>query len=497
MTRIVKKLLPLLLLACLGTLAASPLSEEFEQRVRATKSAEEGLVVINEYAQKMTDLEDLRVLQNYWMRADKGASQQHFADLHDQQPDSPVYHYLWLRGSESLLQQLRGGRQLTSRFPDFYWGYRLFSSTYSQALLDNDAPADLQQDIRDNLDKDLKLLKKGLKSFGDDSYLLLALYHLHNTKEDYNEAEKALLRLRDPQAIEMNFQIVLDFITKTKRSRAFEALYPQLLSLAISEGKVKSADSLYIYQQNYLYALSLTEEWGRMHAYLDRWPQLKEDDDTLPLRVDMHLGLGQLDTALNLLEGAMARDVLDVKEVEKDPKYEVLKSQPRYQEVMDNALRNWEQGREKRRQLALKSKISKPAPLWELPQADSTMVRLENQRGKIVVLDFWATWCKPCLKTMPLLDAWFKENAAPDLAVFSINTWQSPSDLPQVLEYVRESGYSMTLLLGNNELPKAYGFTGIPYICVIDKQGNIAYEQSGYRPDLPELLDFWLEDLRR
>ena len=85
MTRIVKKLLPLLLLACLGTLAASPLSEEFEQRVRATKSAEEGLVVINEYAQKMTDLEDLRVLQNYWMRADKGASQQHFADLHDQQ----------------------------------------------------------------------------------------------------------------------------------------------------------------------------------------------------------------------------------------------------------------------------------------------------------------------------------------------------------------------------------------------------------------------------
>jgi thioredoxin-related protein len=55
----------------------------------------------------------------------------------------------------------------------------------------------------------------------------------------------------------------------------------------------------------------------------------------------------------------------------------------------------------------------------------------------------------------------------------------------------------MTLLLGNSELPKAYGFTGIPYICVIDKQGNIAYEQSGYRPDLPELLDFWLEDLRR
>jgi len=114
-----------------------------------------------------------------------------------------------------------------------------------------------------------------------------------------------------------------------------------------------------------------------------------------------------------------------------------------------------------------------------------------------VVLDFWATWCKPCLKTMPLLDAWLKENAAPDLAVFSINTWQSPSDLPQVLEYIHDSGYSMTLLLGNSELPKAYGFTGIPYICVIDKQGNIAYEQSGYRPDLPELLDFWLEDLRR
>jgi len=55
----------------------------------------------------------------------------------------------------------------------------------------------------------------------------------------------------------------------------------------------------------------------------------------------------------------------------------------------------------------------------------------------------------------------------------------------------------MTLLIGNNDIPKAYGISGIPHICVLDKQGNIAYEHSGYTSDLPDLLNFWVEDLRR
>lgn len=485
-----------LLLFC-ATLAASPLSDEFETKIRQTKSEADGLPIIREYLPKMTELEDLRILQNYWMRADKAASQQYFSELHGKEPKSPVYHYLWLRGSENEYLQLVGGRDLIRESPDFYWGYRIFSSTYAQILLNEQATEEAKATIRDNQKADLALLQNSLKRFPNDAYVLLALFHHYNLEQDYPTAESYLIRLEDPSAIRVNYQYVLDFIAASKRSRAFEVLYPKVLSAAIAKGELPAADSLDSYQQSYLQALTLAEEWTKMQAWFEANPSAKEQDETIGARIAMHIGLKQYDTALNLLEGAMAKELTDVHRVLDDPRYEVLKSLPRWTEVIANAHINWQQGRALRKEKALAKKISKPAPLWELPDKDGNLVRLEDQRGKIVILDFWATWCKPCLKTMPLLDSWLKKNPGEDLRVFSINTWESQAASKDVISYMSKNGYTMSLLMGNNKIPKAYGFTGIPYICVLDKTGRIAYELNGYTQELPELLDFWVEDLRK
>lgn len=485
-----------LLLSC-AFLAASPLSDEFEARIRQTKAESEALPIIREYLPRMTDLEDLRILQNYWMRADKEASQQYFSELHGKEPKSPVYHYLWLRGSENEYLQLAGGRDLIRESPEFYWGYRIFSSTYSQILLNEEASEAARESIRANQKADVSLLKNSLKRFPNDAYLLLALFHHYNLEKDYATAESYLIQLQDPSAIRMNYKYVQEFIAASKRSRAFEVLYPPVLSAAIAKGELPAADSLATYQQTYLQALTLAEEWPKMQAWLEANPSLKEQDETIGMRIAMHIGLEQYDTALNLLEGALAKDLVDVHEVLDEPGYEALKSLPRWTEVIANAHINWQQGRAARKEKALAEKLSKPAPLWELPDKDGKLVKLEDQRGKIVILDFWATWCSPCLKTMPLLDSWLKKDPSDDLRVYSINTWESKASSADVIDYMSKNGYAMTLLLGNNDIPKAYGFTGIPYICVLDKSGRIAYELNGYTKDMPELLDFWVEDLRK
>ena len=102
-----RKHIPILLLLALASLlTATPLKDEFETRIRATETSATGLPIILEYSVKMTDLDDLRVLQNYWMQADPEGCRSHFAKLHEEDPQSPINHYLWLRNSDQPAQQI-------------------------------------------------------------------------------------------------------------------------------------------------------------------------------------------------------------------------------------------------------------------------------------------------------------------------------------------------------------------------------------------------------
>lgn len=480
-----------------GALTASPLKDEFETRVQAAPSAEDARPIIQEYLLKMSDMDDLRILQNYWMRIDQPVCRDYFEAKHTAEPDNAVNHYLYLRVLDDSYQQYLGSRQLIRKSPDFYWGYRLFSTSYAQLLVNADTPEAEQNEVRKNLQADLQMLLEGSEKYNRDDYLNIALFHHYNTQKDFNKAESYLVLMQEPQAIETNFEAIMNFVEESKRTRAFEALFPKMLSGAIAKGDIAPEDSLSMYQSYYLDALSLAKDWVQMQMYMERNPELKTKDETLTTRIAMHIGLKNFDTALNLLEGAMATDALSYPEVANDDSYAILSTLPRYPEVMALAKNNWEQRKAQRKADALAKKVNKPAPLWELPDKDGNPVKLEDLRGQIVILDFWATWCKPCLKTMPLLDDWYKQNRAKDIAAISVSTWESPSAHDKVLAYMKDSGYSMTLLFGNNELPKAYGFTGIPYICVLDKKGNIAYELNGFSKRLPELLDFWVEDLRK
>jgi thiol-disulfide isomerase/thioredoxin len=480
-----------------ASLSATPLATELENSLKAAQSEAEAVQAIMSFTDRMTELEDWRVLQNYWMNINPAACQEFFAQKKDQFPDSPEFEYLWLRNQKDPALQLSKGREMISKHPGFYWGYRIFSATYAQVLQDPDTPDSLKADVRDKLQGDLALLQQGASRFPLDDYIGLALYHYWRSQGNNDQAEYYLINLFDLGAIEANIQNVFDFAEASGRTRAFEVLFPKVISRQIAKNELAPGDSLAYYQFFYLEVLRKARDWNKMQACFETYPELKTNDDTIRYRILMNIGLKQEETALNLLEGGMAAELLKYPEVVQDPDYESLHVLPRWDSVMALAAKNWEESKAIRKAEALSKKTSKPAPLWELPDKDGNNVRLEDLRGKIVILDFWALWCKPCLQTMPLLDAWLKKDNSGDVRVFSINTWENPSDHDNAATYIQKNRYGMTLLYGNNELPKAYGFTGIPWICVIDQEGNIAFEHSGYSPELPELLDFWVGDLRR
>jgi hypothetical protein len=76
------------------------------------------------------------------------------------------------------------------------------------------------------------------------------------------------------------------------------------------------------------------------------------------------------------------------------------------------------------------------------------------------------------------------------MRVFSINVWEdNPAEGPS---YFTEKGYAMEFLAGNDELAEAYGFPGIPFLCLVNAEGIVTDVQLGYQDTLIDDLDVWL-----
>ena len=99
--------------------------------------------------------------------------------------------------------------------------------------------------------------------------------------------------------------------------------------------------------------------------------------------------------------------------------------------------------------------------------------------GKVTVIDFWASWCGPCLASLPHLDAFAK--AHPEVTVYAISIDDNPQDARDVFD---QKGYSVTLLADEHETSDRYGVTTIPHTVIIDREGNVRLVSSGGGVDL-------------
>ncbi|HMO39988.1 MAG TPA: TlpA disulfide reductase family protein [Saprospiraceae bacterium] len=127
----------------------------------------------------------------------------------------------------------------------------------------------------------------------------------------------------------------------------------------------------------------------------------------------------------------------------------------------------------------------KSVPSVELKTLDGKNVNIQKilQGDKIVVLSFWATWCKPCqleLDAMADLYEEWQEAYNVEIVAVTIDTQRA---LPKVLPMVETKGWAYTILSdANQNLKNALNFQTIPQTFLLDANGNIVYEHSGYVP---------------
>jgi thiol-disulfide isomerase/thioredoxin len=115
---------------------------------------------------------------------------------------------------------------------------------------------------------------------------------------------------------------------------------------------------------------------------------------------------------------------------------------------------------------------AQPAPAFELPDLDGQTVRLADFRGRVVVVDFWATWCIPCKQQIPVLNAFAKSPEGQDVAVLGIAVDAEGKDA--VAPFAKEHHIAYRVLLGDESLAFDYGAPGFPALAVVDAAGRIA-----------------------
>ena len=129
-----------------------------------------------------------------------------------------------------------------------------------------------------------------------------------------------------------------------------------------------------------------------------------------------------------------------------------------------------------------------------LPDLDGKEVALGTLLGSgPVLLDFWATWCKPCLMAMPELQELHADLAPRGLRVVGINE-DGPRNAPKVRPFLTANGYTFLVLLDlNREAQQRLHANALPTTIVLDKNGVVLHSSFGYRPGEHEKLRALLE----
>jgi peroxiredoxin len=140
------------------------------------------------------------------------------------------------------------------------------------------------------------------------------------------------------------------------------------------------------------------------------------------------------------------------------------------------------------RQTLTKLPDTPPAPDFTLKDMDGRTHRLSQYRGKVVLVNFWATWCPPCRREMPSMERAWKQFDHEKIALLAVDVGE---DLDTVFTFLADYPISFPLLFDHDSsVVEQWPIRGLPTTFVVDPQGRLHYRAIGGRDwDDPALMD--------
>src|SRR5215813_363572 len=142
--------------------------------------------------------------------------------------------------------------------------------------------------------------------------------------------------------------------------------------------------------------------------------------------------------------------------------------------------------------------IGRDAIAFALEDLDGNRVDLQSLKGKVALLDFWASWCGPCVAELPHIEKLHRDLKDQGLVVLGVNN----EDAEVARAFVKRKGYTFTTLVDEGrEVTMKYGVSGIPQVFIIDRDGKVKWHALGYGPgkefELRTAVEKVLKDLNQ
>lgn len=129
---------------------------------------------------------------------------------------------------------------------------------------------------------------------------------------------------------------------------------------------------------------------------------------------------------------------------------------------------------------ALALDVGGPAPDFTLKSRSGENIKLSEQRGDVVMINFWASWCAPCRQEMPLLEELHDRYADLGFTLLGVNVEEDSS---AALDLLKEIPVTFPILFDSrNDVSKLYNVVAMPTTVILDRDGTVRYVHKGYLP---------------
>lgn len=136
---------------------------------------------------------------------------------------------------------------------------------------------------------------------------------------------------------------------------------------------------------------------------------------------------------------------------------------------------------------------SSAAPDFTLRSTGGLNQRLQEQRGRVVMINFWATWCGPCRQEMPQLNKLNDKYRSAGFVLLGVNV---DEDASQAADLARKLGITFPVLLDTDKkVSRLYDISTMPSTLLIDRDGRVRYVHHGYRAGYEDLYDKQIREL--
>lgn len=195
---------------------------------------------------------------------------------------------------------------------------------------------------------------------------------------------------------------------------------------------------------------------------------------------------GTTESALKSLGEAVDAGFANPDKLRTDRDLEPLRKRPEFQGLVDRAEKLVREQAAERTRSILGEKPSFPFA-FDLPGVDGKKISSRDYRGKVLIVDFWGTWCPPCRKEIPHFIALLRKYHDQGLEIVGIN-YEQLSDEKEIKQtiasFIKENGIPYPCVLGDDETKgQVRGFQGFPTTLYIDRAGTVRGKVVGFNPD--------------